>query len=85
MPFLKSGGVAVNSDKPKLQKTARAIVWVLLDAVLLNAALMLAQVVRYSSNISYDFFANSIRLAPAMTVLFLLVFHAFGMYRTMWQ
>ncbi|MDD6143088.1 MAG: nucleoside-diphosphate sugar epimerase/dehydratase [bacterium] len=75
----------MTSDKPKLQKTARAIVWVLLDAVLLNAALMLAQVVRYSSNISYDFFANSIRLAPAMTVLFLLVFHAFGMYRTMWQ
>jgi len=75
----------VTSAKPKLQKTARAIVWVLLDAVLLNAALMLAQVVRYSSNISYDFFANSIRLAPAMTVLFLLVFHAFGMYRTMWQ
>ena len=75
----------MTSAKPKLQKTARAIVWVLLDAVLLNAALMLAQVVRYSSNISYDFFANSIRLAPAMTVLFLLVFHAFGMYRTMWQ
>ena len=75
----------MTSAKPKLQKTARAIVWVLLDIVLLNAALMLAQVVRYSSNISYDFFANSIRLAPAMTVLFLLAYHAFGMYRTMWQ
>ena len=31
------------------------------------AALFLAQVVRYSSNISYSFFENSIRLAPAMT------------------
>ncbi len=75
----------MTSAKPKLQRTARTVVWVLLDALLLNAALMLAQVVRYSSNISYGFFANSIRLAPAMTVLFLLVFYGFGMYRTMWQ
>ena len=75
----------MTSAKPNLQRTARAIVWVLLDIVLVNAALMLAQVVRYSSNISYEFFANSLRLAPAMTVLFLLVFHGFGIYRTMWQ
>ena len=68
-----------------MQKMARAFVWVLLDIILLNAALMLAQVVRYSSNISYAFFENSIRLAPAMTVIFLLVFRGFGMYRTMWQ
>lgn len=68
-----------------MQKMARTFVWVLLDIILLNAALMLAQVVRYSSNISYAFFENSIRLAPVMTVLFLLVFHGFGMYRTMWQ
>lgn len=72
-------------QKPRLQKTARTFLWVLLDIVLLNAALLLAQVVRYSAHISYAFFENSIRLAPVMTVLFLLVFYAFGMYRTMWQ
>ena len=68
-----------------MKKPARTLLWVLLDALLVNASLFLAQVVRYSSNISYSFFENSIRLAPAMTVIFLLVFCGLGMYRTMWQ
>ena len=68
-----------------MPKNTRTLLWVLLDTALVNAALLLAQVVRYSSNISYSFFENSIRLAPAMTVLFLLTFYAFGIYRTMWQ
>ena len=68
-----------------MKKPARTLLWVLLDVLLVNASLFLAQVVRYSSNISYSFFENSIRLAPAMTVIFLLVFCGFGMYRTMWQ
>jgi len=68
-----------------MPKNTRTLLWVLLDTALVNAALLLAQVVRYSSNISYFFFENSIRLAPAMTVLFLLTFYAFGIYRTMWQ
>lgn len=75
----------MTSAKPKMNKPARTLLWVLLDVLLVNAALFLAQVLRYSSNISYSFFEISIRLAPAMTVLFLLTFHLFGMYRTMWQ
>ena len=75
----------MTSAKPKLQKTARTALWVVLDIVLLNAALMLAQVVRYSANGDYSFFDTSFRLAPAMTVIFLAVFYVFGMYRTMWQ
>lgn len=75
----------MTSAKLKMPKNTRTLLWVLLDMVLVNAALLLAQVVRYSSNISYSFFENSIRLAPAMTVLFLLTFYAFGIYRTMWQ
>ena len=69
----------------KLSRSARVAMWLALDAVLVNAALMIAQVVRYSTDMSMEFFANSFRLAPAMTVLFLLVFSAFGLYRTMWQ
>ena len=75
----------MTSAKLKMPKNTRTLLWVLLDTALVNAALLLAQVVRYSSNISYSFFENSIRLAPAMTVLFLLTFYAFGIYRTMWQ
>ena len=75
----------MTSTSPRIKKPARTLLWVLLDVLLVNASLFLAQVVRYSSNISYSFFENSIRLAPAMTVIFLLVFCGFGMYRTMWQ
>lgn len=75
----------MTSGKPKCQKTARTLLWVLCDVVLVNIALMLSQVVRYSSHISYEFFENSIRLAPAMTALFLAVFFGMGIYRTIWQ
>ena len=72
-------------NKPRLSKSVRTVAWLALDAVLLNLALLLAQVVRYSTDMSLEFFANSFRLAPAMTVLFVLVFYGFGLYRTMWQ
>lgn len=72
-------------NESRMPRFARTAVWLVLDAVLVNAALLLAQVVRYSTDMSLSFFANSFRLAPAMTVLFLLVFYGFGLYRTMWQ
>ena len=75
----------MSSSRPAAQKMLRTLTWVLIDIVLLTVSLMLAQVVRYSANVSYAFFANSIRLLPGMLVISLLVFHSFGMYRTMWQ
>ena len=72
-------------SKSRLSRSVRTVVWLVLDAVLVNLALLLAQVVRYSTDMSFAFFANSFRLAPAMTVLFVLVFYGFGLYRTMWQ
>ena len=75
----------MTSTKPKMQKSARTFLWLILDAILVNAAMVLAQLLRYSSNISYDYFDIYLRLAPAMTGIFLLAFWAFGMYRTMWQ
>ena len=72
-------------NKPRLSRSVRTVVWMALDVLLLNAALFLAQVVRYSTDMSFSFFTNSFRLAPAMTVLFVLVFYLFGLYRTMWQ
>ncbi|MEG0047855.1 MAG: nucleoside-diphosphate sugar epimerase/dehydratase [Clostridia bacterium] len=71
--------------KPALQKTTRNVLWLVLDAVLVNAAIIFAQVLRYSSNATYEFYHNYYRLAPALTVIFLLTFWAFGIYRTMWQ
>ncbi len=71
--------------KPRMQKSVRTILWVLLDVLLVNAALFLAQVLRYSANISYRFFEISIRLSPFMTAIFLFTFYCFGVYRTMWQ
>ena len=69
-----------------LSRTARTLIWVVVDIVLLNVSLLLAQVLRYSENTAYyEFFGNSLRLAPIMTALFLLCLQAGGTYRTMWQ
>ncbi|MBQ7868574.1 MAG: polysaccharide biosynthesis protein [Clostridia bacterium] len=75
----------MTSSRPKLQRAARTFAWVLIDIVLLLISLALAQIVRYSVNGNYAFFPNSIRLAPAMVAITLLVFQGFDMYRTMWQ
>lgn len=71
---------------PKMSKTLRNVLWLAADGLLVNLALFLAQVVRYSANDHIEsFFRISFRVAPAMTILFWLVFAAFGIYRTMWQ
>ncbi|MEG2207461.1 MAG: nucleoside-diphosphate sugar epimerase/dehydratase [Clostridia bacterium] len=73
------------SPKPEIHKAARTIFWLVLDAVLINAAMVFAQILRYSSHFLYGFFFNYIRLAPIMTVVCLLTYWAFGIYRTMWE
>ena len=76
----------MTANKAGFQKAARTLCWVLIDMILLTVSLMIAQVVRYSVNtVSAEFFAISLHLLPAMLAITLLVFHGFGMYRTMWQ
>ncbi len=71
--------------KPKTQKAVRTGLWLLLDAVLINLAMILSQVLRYTTTISYSFFQIYFRIAPAMTLMGLILFAVFGLYRTMWQ
>ncbi|NLO86001.1 MAG: polysaccharide biosynthesis protein [Clostridiales bacterium] len=75
----------MNSAKPKLQKSTRTLLWLLLDIFLVNAAVIIAQIFRYSTNVSYEYFSIYIRLAPAMTLIFILSFWFFDFYKTMWQ
>ena len=78
-------GCFVNSPRSAVNKTLRTFLWIVLDVALVNIAMVLAQVLRYSYNISYSFFSTYYRLAPAMTLICLLVFWAFGFYRCLWQ
>ena len=72
--------------KPQLNKPFRTFLWLILDALLINASMIFAQMVRFSDSVIPDeFFAIYIRLIPAVTILSLLVFGLFGIYRTMWQ
>ena len=71
--------------KPKTQKAVRTGLWLLVDAVLINLAMILSQVLRYTTTISYSFFQIYFRIAPAMTLMGLILFAVFGLYRTMWQ
>ncbi len=70
---------------PIFPKSLRTLVWVLFDSALLLLSLILSQVLRYSTNISYSFFAASLNLAPFMLLIALCTFWAFGFYRLMWQ
>ena len=81
----EAGGGNVVTLKPKTQKAVRTGLWLLLDAVLINLAMILSQVLRYTTTISYSFFQIYFRIAPAMTLMGLILFAVFGLYRTMWQ
>ncbi len=74
------------ATRPQLNRSLRTAGMLVLDAVLLNAAMILAQVARHTTAmIPQEFFVVYLRLAPIMTVLSLLIFVGFGLYRTMWQ
>jgi len=71
--------------KPKLNNTLRTALWVLLDILLCNMAMILAQQFRFEVQIPEVFFRRYVNIAPVMTLLCLLSFWAFGLYRSMWQ
>lgn len=72
--------------KPQLNKPLRTTLWLILDALLVNVAMILAQVVRHETlPIPAEFFVTYQRIAVGMTILSLVIFALFGIYRTMWQ
>ena len=71
--------------KTRLNHSLRSILWVLLDILLCNLAMILAQQFRFEVQIPEVFFQRYVNLAPVMTLLCLLSFWAFGLYRNMWQ
>ena len=71
--------------KAKLNSALRTALWLLLDVALCNAAMILAQQFRFEVQIPEVFFQRYLNLAPFMTLICLISFWAFGLYRSMWQ
>ncbi len=75
----------MTNRKPKLNSTLRTALWMLLDVLLCNTAMILAQQLRFDVQIPGLFYQRYLNIAPVMTLLCLLSFWAFGLYRNMWQ
>ena len=71
--------------KTKLNSTLRTALWIALDIAICNVAMILAQQFRFEVQIPEVFFRRYLNIAPVMTLLCLLSFWAFGLYRNMWQ
>lgn len=72
-------------SKTKLTRSLRAALWILLDVALCNVAMILAQQFRFEVQIPEVFFRRYVNIAPVMSLLCILSFWAFGLYRSMWQ
>ena len=84
--FSKAGdGLSSDKSTARRRRVLHILLWLVIDAVLVNGSLVLSQILRYMNHISYSFFWISFRLAPVMTVLFLLCFGLSGLYRTIWR
>ncbi|MEA5013308.1 MAG: nucleoside-diphosphate sugar epimerase/dehydratase [Candidatus Limiplasma sp.] len=68
-----------------MNHTLRTLLWVLLDAALVNLAMILAQQLRFDIPIPQEFFQRYVNIMPVMTLLCLFSLGAFGLYRNMWQ
>ncbi len=76
----------MTTTKPQLHKSVRTLLWLVLDAFLVNVSMILAQVTRHTTTeIPEEFFTVYLRIIPAMTMISLVIFALFGIYRTMWQ
>ena len=75
----------MSGSKSKQRYWLGRAAWIVLDIVLVTSALMIAQAIRYAPYFFSNYFENSLRLLPAMIILFLLSFSFTGMYRTMWR
>ena len=75
----------MTSWKPKMNQTLRTAVWLLVDAALVNLAMILAQQLRFDVSIPQVFFQRYVNIIPVMTLLCLLSFWGFGLYKNMWQ
>ena len=71
--------------KAKLNSTLRTALWILLDIALCNLAMILAQQFRFEVQIPEVFFRRYINIAPVMSLICVLCFWGFGLYRSMWQ
>ena len=75
----------MEKQRPQMSKFLRTFLWVLLDVVLINLAMILAQVLRYSPGNLNRYYYIYFRLIPALTVINIAVYALFGIYRIMWQ
>jgi len=75
----------MDRKKPQMSKSLRTFLWIVLDCLMINLAMILAQMLRYSTGDLTHFYNIYFRLIPALTVINIVVYAVFGIYRIMWQ
>jgi FlaA1/EpsC-like NDP-sugar epimerase len=69
----------------EMQKAIRIVSLVIIDAILLNLSLCLALLVRFDTDIPQQYLSYMRDSALAVTVLQLVIFFVFGLYRSLWE
>lgn len=68
-----------------MQIRKRAIALIIIDAGLINLALLAALWLRFDASIPEQYVEACKSLAPFFTVIYLVCFYVFGLYRRLWQ
>lgn len=63
----------------------RILILMALDVILVNAALLLALLLRFDGAVPHEFMVSCLQLAPVFTLVRLACFWAFGLYHRLWQ
>ncbi|MCL5289991.1 MAG: hypothetical protein M1489_03010 [Firmicutes bacterium] len=68
-----------------MSRPRRVIMLMAVDAVLVNAALLLALWLRFDGTVPRQYIVSYQQLALVFTVVRLACFYAFGLYNRLWQ
>lgn len=71
--------------KPTLSRVLRTALMMLMDAFLVNLSMILAQQLRFGVVIPDEFWVRYLNIIPELTVICLVSYWAFSLYRNMWK
>jgi len=63
----------------------RKILLVLIDIILVNVAFIAALLIRFDGAVPKQYFTGYINLAALITVIYIVSYYIFGLYKKIWQ
>lgn len=77
--------MCLTQEGEEMSKAIRLVSLIIIDAMLLNLSLCLALLFRFDTSVPQQYISYIMDSALAVTILQLIIFYIFGLYRSLWE